>query len=63
MTRATVTITSVLALTLCLIGCSPSTIDSYCLKYKSVTFSASKDTPETVRQVRENNAVFDNDCK
>lgn len=50
-----------------LTSCSSLPLDSanlngFCLVYKPVTFSAKNDTPETVKQVRENNAVYDELC-
>lgn len=39
-------------------GCAPAVVDTYCTNYTPVSYSASKDTPETVRQVQENNAVW-----
>lgn len=44
-------------------GCSPTVVDTYCTNYIPVAYSASKDTPETVRQIQENNAVWKRLCK
>lgn len=44
-------------------GCSPAVVDTYCTNYTPVAYSASKDTPETVRQNQENNAVWRRLCK
>lgn len=44
-------------------GCSPAVVDTYCTNYTPVAYSASKDTPETVRQIQENNAVWKRLCK
>jgi len=34
-----------------------------CIAMKPVTFSAMNDTPETIMQIRENNAAWDAVCK
>ena len=44
-------------------GCAPAVVDTYCTNYTPVSYSASKDTPETVRQNQENNAVWRRLCK
>lgn len=44
-------------------GCSPAVVDTYCTSYTPVAYSATKDTPETVRQVQENNAVWKRLCR
>lgn len=44
-------------------GCAPTVVDTYCTNYTPVAYSASKDTPETVRQIKENNAVWVALCK
>ena len=44
-------------------GCAPTVVDTYCTNYTPVSYSASKDTPETVRQNQENNAVWRRLCK
>ena len=44
-------------------GCSLTVVDTYCQNYTPVSYSASKDTPETVRQIQENNAVWRRICK
>lgn len=44
-------------------GCSPVVVDTYCQNYTPVAYSASRDTPETVRQVQENNAVWKRLCR
>lgn len=38
-------------------------VDTYCTSYTPVAYSASKDTPETIRQIQENNAVWKRLCK
>jgi uncharacterized protein YceK len=42
-------------------GCT-TVVDTYCANYVPVAYSASRDTPETVRQVQENNAVWKKLC-
>lgn len=44
-------------------GCAPAVVDTYCTNYTPVSYSASKDTPETVRQIQENNSVWKRLCK
>lgn len=44
-------------------GCSPTVVDTYCTNYTPVSYSASKDTPETVRQNQENNAIWRKLCQ
>lgn len=44
-------------------GCAPTVVDTYCTSYTPVAYSATKDTPETVRQVQENNAVWKRLCR
>lgn len=44
-------------------GCSLTVVDTYCTNYTPVSYSASKDTPETVRQNQENNAVWRRLCQ
>lgn len=44
-------------------GCAPAVVDTYCTNYTPVAYSATKDTPETVRQIQENNAVWKRLCK
>ncbi len=44
-------------------GCAPRLTDTYCANYVPVAYSASKDTPETIRQIQENNAVWQALCK
>lgn len=46
-----------------LVSCAPVPVDTFCTSYIPVTYSASRDTPETVRQVQENNAVWKKLCK
>ena len=43
---------------LLLAGCQPQTVDTSCLAFKPITFSAKWDTPQTVAEVREHNASF-----
>lgn len=44
-------------------ACAPTVVDTYCTSYTPVAYSATKDTPETVRQIQENNAVWRRLCK
>ena len=44
-------------------GCAPAVVDTYCTSYTPVAYSATKDTPETVRQIQENNAVWKRLCR
>lgn len=56
---------AVLSLTI-LTACGATTgtgTDAACLAFAPITFSASRDTAETVRQVREHNAAWDALCK
>jgi len=46
-----------------LASCTPVPVDTFCTSYIPVNYSAAKDTPETVRQVQENNAVWRSLCK
>ncbi len=46
-----------------LASCAPVPVDTFCTSYIPVTYSASRDTPETVRQVQENNSVWKKLCK
>ena len=46
-----------------LASCTPRPVDTFCTSYIPVNYSASKDTPETVRQVQENNSVWKALCK
>jgi hypothetical protein len=38
-------------------------VDTFCTSYIPVSYSAARDTPETVRQVQENNAVWKSLCR
>jgi hypothetical protein len=58
MTRITATTGLVL-----IASCSPAIVDTYCLNYQLISYSASQDTAETVRQVKEANAVWSKLCK
>lgn len=44
-------------------ACAQTVVDTYCTSYTPVAYSATKDTPETVRQVQENNAVWRKLCR
>jgi len=37
--------------------------DTSCQVLNPITYSGSKDTPETIQQIREHNAVWDSLCK
>lgn len=52
---------SLTMLTAC--GTTNSTATSTCIVFAPITFSASKDSPETVMQVREHNAAYDEVCE
>lgn len=58
MTRSIAILVSLL-----LAACSPQVVDSYCLNAGPITYSASGDTPDTQRQIREHNAVYVRLCK
>ena len=55
--------------TLCLLallvlsGCTYKTDGDFCLIAKTITYSASMDTPATVHQIRQHNAVFQELCR
>ena len=51
-----------IAIALSLAGCTPAVVDSYCLNARPITFSAALDSAETIRQVREHNAVYAHLC-
>lgn len=55
-------IASIATLGVLVSGCTRY-VDTYCENYTPVSYSASKDTPETVRQTQENNAVWKRLCK
>lgn len=55
--------TSLIAIAGVLASCTPAPVDTFCTSYIPVTYSASRDTPETVRQVQENNNVWKKLCK
>jgi len=44
-------------------SCAPRVVDSYCLNYQPVSYSDSQDTPDTVRQIKGNNAVWKSLCQ
>jgi hypothetical protein len=45
------------------VGCTTNTAASnYCLLYRPVFADYERDTPETVRQIDENNVVYDAIC-
>jgi len=46
-----------------LASCTPVPVDTFCTSYIPVNYSAARDTPETVRQVQENNAVWRSLCR
>lgn len=48
--------------TLALGGCSASVVDTYCLNYQPITYSAAGDTEDTKRQIKANNAVYTKLC-
>lgn len=54
---------TVIATVLFVVSCAPQTIDTFCLKYQPVTYSAAGDTEDTKRQIKANNAVWVSDCK
>jgi hypothetical protein len=39
------------------------TVDTFCLNYMPITYSASNDTRDTVSQIKEANAVWNKLCK
>jgi len=47
---------------LLLVGCTPTVVSDYCVNARPITYSASQDSQETIRQVRESNAVFQALC-
>lgn len=55
--------TSLIAIVGALVSGCTTVVDTYCANYTPVAYSASKDTPETVRQNQENNAVWRSLCK
>lgn len=55
--------TSIIAIAGVLASCTPIPVDTFCINYQPVTYSASQDTPETVRQVQGNNAVYKRLCR
>ena len=61
------TVCSVLAVAgaLALAACAPriAYVDTFCTSYQPVHYSAAGDTPETKRQVQENNGVWTRLCK
>lgn len=57
MTRA------LLATALLLAGCTQTVVSEYCAIARPITFSASQDSPETIRQVREHNAAYLKSCR
>jgi hypothetical protein len=54
---------SLIAIAGVLANCAPVSVDTFCTSYIPVNYSAARDTPETVRQVQENNAVWRSLCK
>lgn len=48
--------------TLFLAGCTPTVVSDYCINARPITFSASQDSAETIRQIREANAVYHTLC-
>lgn len=55
-------IASIATLGVLVSGCTRY-VDTYCTNYVPVAYSASKDTPETVRQNQENNSVWKRLCR
>jgi hypothetical protein len=51
-----------LTILLLLISCTTNTGGDYCFLYRPVYADYKNDTPETVRQIDENNIVYDNLC-
>lgn len=43
-------------------GCVCKVEGDYCLITKTITYSASMDTPETVHQIRQHNAAYQELC-
>lgn len=48
---------------LLLASCTTNTSGDYCLLYRPIYADYEKDTPETIRQVDENNIVYDAICQ
>lgn len=44
-------------------GCTPTVIDTACQSFAPITYSAGRDTPDTVLQVRRHNAAYDAICR
>ncbi|HEX2888089.1 hypothetical protein [Vineibacter terrae] len=59
----TIAIGSLLAAIWLAAGCTPTVIDTACQSFTPITYSASRDTPDTVLQVRRHNAAWDTICK
>lgn len=57
----TATLSIVIALAVS--ACVPKPVDTFCLNYKPVHYSASQDSEETKRQIKENNAVWKELCQ
>ena len=54
---------AMLSVTACTTTATTVTTDSQCLIFRPITYSAKADTKETVRQVREHNAVYGALCE
>jgi len=62
--RLILRMTSITAIAGVLASCTSYVpVSSDCLNYQPVTYSASQDTPETIRQIQANNAVWKKLCK
>jgi hypothetical protein len=46
-----------------LVSACTQTVDTFCLNYTPITYSASNDTRDTVSQIKEQNAVWSRLCK
>ncbi len=58
----TIRTTAIIGL-LAIVSACTQTVDTFCLNYTPITYSASLDTRETVAQVKEANAVWNKLCK
>lgn len=50
-------------LTIAIGGCDKQVIDTSCLAFRPIDFSASRDSPETIASVREHNAAWYRLCR
>lgn len=46
-----------------LTGCTTGITDVSCIVFRPITYSLKNDTPETVRQAREHDSVWNSLCK